>query len=223
MKGFFFSLFTALFASVAAIAQPSIEASDITMQRVPFACNFFGSTASYNPPAAAGVTDDNAETWMRGMINRITSVAGVHNRFFLRALKDYDNCSAVCFGNNIGQDRYIEFDRAFLEKYQLQTGSKWFVIGVVAHEIGHHLNGHSLDGIGSRPQKELEADEFAGFVMQKLGAPLTDAQSIFSFMNNTEGPPTHPIKQKRYNAIEKGWDKAAGLITLETLSFSTLR
>ncbi len=219
MKGFFFFLFATIFASVATLAQSNVAATDITMQRVPFACNFFGSTATYNPPAASAVTDANAESWMRDMINRITSVAGVHNRFFLRALKSYNNCSAICFGNDIGQDRYIQFDRDFLEKYQLQTRNKWFVVGAVAHEIGHHLNGHSLDGIGSRPQKELEADEFAGFVMQKLGAPLSDAQNIFSFLNDTEGPPTHPIKQKRYSAIKKGWDKAAGLTTFETLAF----
>lgn len=186
-----------------------------------FACNFFDKNTRYIPPPAAGVRDAQAEVWMRGMINKICEKIGVQNRFLLKALKNYNNCSAVCFSNDVGQDRFIQFDRDFLEEYQKKTKNRWFVFGVVAHEIGHHLNGHSLDGIGSRPNKEIEADEFAGFVMQKMGAPLKEAQAIFSFLNSTEGPPTHPVRKLRYEAIKRGWDKAAGRITPETLKFNS--
>ncbi|MBI1342711.1 MAG: hypothetical protein GC171_07255 [Terrimonas sp.] len=185
-----------------------------------FSCNFFDHSTQYNPPPAEGVSDQDAERWMRGMINTITEKIGLQNRYFLKALKNYNNCSAICFSNDIGQDRFIQFDRDFLESYQKKTNNKWFVFGVVAHEIGHHLNGHSLDGIGSRPHKELEADEFAGFIMQKMGAGLKEAQGIFSFLNETEGPPSHPIKKDRYEAVKRGWDKAAGNITLATLRFN---
>ncbi len=185
-----------------------------------FACNFFDHSAAYLPPPAAVIKDEDAERWMRGMVNKIMYVTGLQNRYQLRALKNYNNCSAVCLNNNIGQDRFIQFDRAFLENYQKQTANKWFVVGVLAHEIGHHLNGHSVEGVGSRPNKEIEADEFAGFVLQKLGATLQEAQGIFSFLSDTEGPPTHPVKARRYEAIKRGWDKAAGKVSLATLSFN---
>lgn len=185
-----------------------------------FACNFFDNTTSYSPPPASQTSDVNAEAWMRDMINKISESIGLQNRYFVKARKNYNNCSAVCFSNNIGQDRFIQFDRDFLEAYEKKTNNKWFVFGVVAHEVGHHLNGHSLDGIGSRPNKELEADEFAGFIMQKMGAPLKDAQDIFSFLDDIEGPPTHPVKKLRYEAIKRGWDKAAGNISLATLRFN---
>lgn len=188
--------------------------------RISFACNFFDNSTSYSPPPASSISDEQAEAWMRGMISRICSVTGLQNRFFLKAMKNYNNCSAVCFSNDIGEDRYIQFDRDFLEKYQDITKDKWFVLGAVAHEIGHHLNGHSQDGVASRPEKELEADEFAGYVLQKLGASLTDAQNVFSFLNETQGPPTHPVRAKRYAAIKRGWDKAAGIVSYETLSFN---
>lgn len=215
--------YAALFmlSSIAAVAQKvRLPKINTNAPRTTFACNFFDNGTTYTPPAVSGVSDAQAEMWMRGMINKISAITGLQNRFFLRAMKDYNNCSAICFGNDIGQDRYIQFDRDFLESYQKQTGDKWFAFGVVAHEIGHHLNGHSLDGIGSRQEKEIEADEFAGFVMRKAGATLAEAQNIFSFMNETEGPPTHPVKKKRYEAIKRGWDKAAGIVSYETLSFN---
>lgn len=185
-----------------------------------FACNFFDRNLSYLPPPPSAVSDADAERWMFGMISKITQAVGLENRFRLRALFNYNNCSAVCFSNDVGQDRFIQFDRAFLEAYQKKTKNPWFTLGVVAHEIGHHLNGHSLDGIGSRPNKELEADAFAGFVLQRLGCPLKQAQAVFSFLNETEGPPTHPIRKERYAAIKRGWDKGSGIVSLETLRFN---
>ncbi len=192
----------------------------LTGTQVNFACNFFDNSVKYIPPPAEGVKEEDADKWMRGMVNKIVDVTGLQNRYQLRAMKDYNNCSAICLNNNIGQERFIQFDKAFLETFQKKTNNKWFVFGVLAHEIGHHLNGHTLEGVGSRPNKEIEADEFAGFVMRKLGATLAEAQGIFNFMSNTEGPPTHPVRAKRYAAIKRGWDKAAGKITLETLTFN---
>lgn len=190
------------------------------IQATTFACHFFDRNTKYIPPPPSAINDEQAERWMHGMINRITSAIGLENRFRVKALFNYNNCSAICFSNDVGQDRFIQFDRAFLENYQRKTSNPWFTLGVLAHELGHHLNGHSLDGIGSRPNKELEADAFAGFVLQKLGCPLQQAQAVFSFLNETEGPPTHPVKKQRYAAIKRGWDKAAGLTSLETLRFN---
>jgi tetratricopeptide (TPR) repeat protein len=209
-----------LLISIHLPAQVKHIEKSLTATQLNFACNFFDNSVKYIPPSAEGVKDEDAEKWMRGMINKIMDITGLQNRYQLRAMKNYNNCSAVCFNNNIGQERFIQFDKAFLEAFQKSTNNRWFVFGVLAHEIGHHLNGHSLEGIGSRPNKEIEADEFAGFVMKKMGATLAEAQGIFSFMNNTDGPPTHPVKAKRYEAIKRGWDKAAGKQSLETLSFN---
>jgi tetratricopeptide (TPR) repeat protein len=180
------------------------------INKVSFGCNFFGDSQDYTPAQATGINDDKAHTWMTGIIDDIVAKVGLQARFEVKALKNYNNCSALCVKNETGETRVLQFDRDFLEQYEKITADKWFVVGVVAHEIAHHLNGHSLDGVGSRPNKEMEADEFAGFVMQKLGATLSESQNIFSFLNETEGPPTHPIKSKRYKAVKRGWDKSAG-------------
>lgn len=208
-----------LFSLTSPAQVPHVDKQMVNNQ-LNFACNFFDNNTRYIPPPASAIKDEDAEVWMRSMINRIMSVIGLQNRYRLAAIANFNNCAAVCLNNNIGQDRFIQFDRAFLETFQKKTNNRWFVLGVLAHEIGHHLNGHSLGGVGSRPNLEIEADEFAGFIMQKLGAPLAEAQNIFSFLNDTDGPPTHPVKAKRYEAVKRGWDKAAGKQTLATLSFN---
>lgn len=204
----FFAFITIAFFATA--QSPAHLDRNSLANKVTFGCNFFGTSQNYVPTPAKNVSADKEYMWMRDMIDNIVALVGLQNRFEIKSMKNYNNCSALCVSNETGESRYLQFDRDFLEAYEKQTANKWFVIGVVAHEIAHHLNGHSLDGVGSRPNKELEADEFAGFVLFKLGATLEEAQGIFSFLNDTEGPPTHPIKVKRYAAVKTGWQKAQG-------------
>jgi hypothetical protein len=93
------------------------------------------------------------------------------------------------------------------------TGNKWTAVSIMAHEIGHHLNGHTLDSETSKPATELEADEFSGFVLQKMGASLPDAQAAMAAIASLKGSHTHPPKNQRLSAIAAGWGKAGGKIT----------
>ena len=80
---------------------------------------------------------------------------------------------------------------------------------LLAHEVGHHLNGHTIMKGGSTPELELEADQFAGFVLYKLGASLQQAQEVMKYIAKTEQSKTHPARNSRMLAIQTGWDKAA--------------
>jgi hypothetical protein len=173
-----------------------------------FACNFFTTTADYVPPTASNVSEETEMKWMDGIIKKILGVVGLQNKIKLYSFPNSNNCSAVCIENEVGSDRYIMFDRPFLQRFEKST-NQWFVVGVVAHELGHHLNGHTLSGYGSRPDNELEADAFAGFIMQKLGASREDAKAIFSFLDPEQGPPSHPKRAQRYLAVERGWNEAS--------------
>jgi tetratricopeptide (TPR) repeat protein len=79
-------------------------------------------------------------------------------------------------------------------------------VSIFAHEIGHHLCGHTLDVLGSRPDKELEADRFSGFVMYKLGATLEQAQAAMVALGNPSYVSTHPPLVNRLAAIRNGWN-----------------
>jgi hypothetical protein len=106
--------------------------------------------------------------------------------------------------------RYILYNPDFIKYVNHTAKDKWPSIFILAHEIGHHLDGHTLLGISSRPDIELKADEFAGFVLQKMGASLYDAQLAMKIISSDDASPTHPGRQERMDAIEKGWDKAKG-------------
>ena len=105
-------------------------------------------------------------------------------------------------------DRYILYNPEFIKQVNEVTRNKWASIFILAHEVGHHLEGHTLLDISSRPSIELEADEFAGFVLNKMGASLKQSQLAMYYISNSEASKTHPARTDRLVAIEKGWDRA---------------
>jgi len=104
--------------------------------------------------------------------------------------------------------RYILYNPEFIRQVNNATQDKWASIFILAHEIGHHLNGHTTLGVNSRPEIELEADKFAGFALCKMGATLAQAQLAMHFIANSEASKTHPARMDRLAAIAKGWNKA---------------
>lgn len=108
---------------------------------------------------------------------------------------------------NCNRKRYILYNEDFLDDIYLDTGSDWGDAVILAHEIGHHLLGHPISERGSSPDIELQADEFAGFVLYKMDAALEDVESVFSTMSN-RGSSTHPGRRERIRAITRGWRRA---------------
>jgi hypothetical protein len=58
-------------------------------------------------------------------------------------------------------------------------------------------------------EAELQADYFAGFIVNKLGAPLVDAQLAMAMVSTDEATVTHPAKAQRVAEVRKGWEAAA--------------
>ncbi|TQK11055.1 M48 family metalloprotease [Herbaspirillum sp. SJZ107] len=108
----------------------------------------------------------------------------------------------------IEHQRYIFYNQAFMESVADRHGKNWSGLTVMAHEVGHHLCGHTLDNIGSRPPRELEADNFAGFVVGSLGGRLPDATAAFRSASEA-GSARHPPRHERIAAITAGWQRAA--------------
>jgi hypothetical protein len=112
--------------------------------------------------------------------------------------------------------RYIVYDKDFMDGIARSVGTNWTHTMILAHEIGHHLNGHTLRQVNKEEQRaeELEADEFAGFILGKLGATLDEAVAAMDGLNHPtcedEYLSDHPCKEKRVAAIKTGWAKATG-------------
>ncbi len=102
--------------------------------------------------------------------------------------------------------RVIAYNRDFIQEVRTATaGNDWAPISIMAHEIGHHLSGHTLIPGGSQPPIELEADRFSGFVLNKMGASLGDTtRAIDTLIPEADGP-THPGRAKRLAAVTAGW------------------
>ena len=85
----------------------------------------------------------------------------------------------------------------------------WRTVGILTHEVGHLLSGHTTDGKGSEPATESDADEWSGWAMQRLGATLSQAQSCAASMNE-RGSATHPGRATRMQSVSRGWRNAQG-------------
>jgi len=140
----------------------------------------------------------------RVMLSEIMNVLGLQPKFELKEAK-VDNIEASISHRK----RYILYNPAFISWINNATKDKWATITLLAHEVGHHLNGHTIRKGGSTPILELEADEFAGFVLHKLGASLEQAQAVMTYIAEIKASRTHPGRGSRMAAIENGWNKAA--------------
>ena len=90
-----------------------------------------------------------------------------------------------------------------------RVGDKWGGIAVMAHEIGHHLEAHTISPGGSNPEEELEADEFAGWALRRVGATNEQALALFR-TSDAEESATHPARSDRLVAVENGYQRAGG-------------
>jgi hypothetical protein len=117
----------------------------------------------------------------------------------------------------INNERYILYDPRLLEFTDQASGNYWSSMSILAHEIGHHLSGHTLTRKGSNPKDELEADKYSGFILYKLGATLSDATNAIMTLGSETGSTTHPPKSERIEAITKGWNEASSQISTSAI------
>ena len=150
---------------------------------------------------------------MEEMLHQVLNVIGVNEKFELKEAK-VPNIEAKISHKK----KYILYNPSFIADLSNLTKDNWSVIALLAHEIGHHLNGHTLHRGGSKPGLELEADEFAGYVLNKLGATVKQSQYVMYFIARTDASRTHPSRDSRLQAIEKGWNKAAASNELSSVT-----
>ncbi|WP_229375865.1 M48 family metalloprotease [Fibrella aquatilis] len=170
-----------------------------------FICNYTGGRApsiecSYDPQAASIGHAGR-------VVDRILKPIGLMRNFKVMECANTQNCFAAVLN---GQ-RYIIYDAAFMQQLEEATETDWTATSVMAHEIGHHLQGHTLTTGGSTHQKELEADRFSGFVLHQLGATLDEALIAIRAIGAVNASATHPARATRLEAIQKGWAEADAL------------
>ena len=137
----------------------------------------------------------------------ITDEIGIAPNFVLKYCANTSNAIAVVnpFKKN---KRYILFDGDYFSK--LYNNDKYAAVFIIAHEVGHHLNGHTTHSnnasIDELQKQELEADYFAGFILFRLGATENDIiKTINKFPEPYNDFSSHPKNHKRINYALKGF------------------
>ena len=164
------------------------------------------------------MSDSEAENALDKILNTI----GASKNFVLTPCSETNNAAATSYKGI----RYILYDKEFMQLINSRTNN-WSSLAILAHEVGHHINGHALDitmylggvveaeSLANQRKQELEADEFAGFILARLGADLNNALAFTEILLEKDDTyDTHPTKSKRVNAVRKGFNKAGGDSTL---------
>jgi len=144
------------------------------------------------------------------LVADIMKFTGLPQNFAVLEHPKVPNAAAVI---TLGPDRLpkrvIAYNPDFIALVERATdGNRWAPVSVMAHEVGHHLSGHTIQPGGSQPPTELEADTFSGFVLYKMGASLSDAQQALQALVPEADGRTHPGRSKRVQAVAQGWRQA---------------
>lgn len=168
------------------------------------ACSYDGE------PVRFGLGGD-APTDCRDMIAQVMHFTGLPQNFTVTEADVPNAAAAILLDDKRTPQRVIAFNPDFISLVKRATrDNPWAAVSVLAHEVGHHLAGHTIQAGGSQPPIELEADKFSGFVLYKMGAAREDALVAMRALVPAEVPrnSTHPPRDRRLAAIGEGWDQA---------------
>lgn len=167
--------------------------------------NYFGNTI--NEREICNMVAFTTRPEVSKAIESIVRRSGLKQNFYVMECPNTDNCFAATRNG----ERLIVYDPAFMKKINNVTHTDWAALSILAHEIGHHLQGHTIKSGGSEHEKELEADEFSGFVMYQMGAKLKEAQLAIFNLTSDYATSTHPTRSIRLKSIERGYNNAKEL------------
>jgi len=171
------------------------------------ACSYDGSPLAFSPPdlSRGGGTG-------KQVVAEIMKYTGLPANFVVVEGKVPNAAAVIMQGPDQVPRRVIAYNPAFMgQVIEATKSNNWAPVSIMAHEIGHHLSGHTIVPGGSQPPIELESDKFSGFVLYKMGAPLKDAQNAIATLIPEADGQTHPGRRKRLAAIASGWIEACEL------------
>lgn len=172
------------------------QTTDVVVVTPKWRCAFFESHQTHDP-----ITTYPPDLQAAKMLDEITQFVPPGTPSFKLRAAAVENCEwCVCEDNS----RLILYQYNFLKSFKDKDRSdKWEVRGIIAHEIGHHLQ--YVEGSNEpRRQIELAADRAAGWILAMMGAK--DAEATAAVMTlPEEGPPNYPSREERRIAVLNGW------------------
>lgn len=142
---------------------------------------------------------EELESIARSILNAI----GVTREISVHHTPDVPN---ACATMDAQRRRVVYVSATWLDGYV--DSKRWGKIAVIAHEIGHHLNNHTVEDELGHWLREYEADKFAGRVIRLLGGSAQDARLAVE-KQPVFGSDTHPPRSLRVAAILEGYGETA--------------
>jgi hypothetical protein len=184
-------------------AQAQIRIAPVTSIEDIVTCYVGGNKFQYEPDqsliSAQSWTGKTAEA--QAMFDKVSGYTELRSNVYTIPVTDKKVNVEICPGDT----NYIIYNADWVKALYDETNNSWVLYAVMAHEIGHYVLGHQHTELGSRPEIELEADEYAGKVLAKMGASLQDAQAAFRSEKMKPKSHTHPPINERLKAVEAGW------------------
>jgi hypothetical protein len=157
------------------------------------------------------------------IVQDILNKSGINNfNFLVKPCQSIDNAIAIYYNNK----RYILFDPNFIANISSNDGSSFTPLLVLAHEIGHHIFGHTLsitNDLSQQRKNELEADYFAGYVLAKFGGEEAHIIQLFNNISNTvdDSNSSHPNRSKRIAKALEGYND--GMATMDKIILELIK
>ena len=138
------------------------------------------------------------------LITEITEAGGVKRKFALKECSNINNAVAKNLTIEGEEKRFIIYDGDWMNQMTNKTGNNWAGTLVLAHEIGHHMNGHSMNNGVSTPEIELEADYYAGRALANMGAQEADILAVTKTLP-ANASFSHPGRSEREGELLAGF------------------
>lgn len=135
------------------------------------------------------------------MVEKIVAVTGLRQNFTVGASQATHYAAAFLAPDG---KRVIIYNPAFVKSLEGNSKREVVLLDILAHELGHHLQGHTTLSGGSQPDREIEADDFAGFALCALGYDGDDRTYALRMIVPGLGSKTHPCLAARLGAVLGG-------------------
>ena len=145
------------------------------------------------------------------IVNTMLSDMGISNKYNLRECKELskNNARAQAFIKDGKIKKYIVYDIDFLNDIANSAETNYAAMFVLAHEVGHHMNDHTLNSSSSEIPLEIEADYFAGTKLAiskvNLEQTLRAVRTVKDIYTSKSRFATHPGRMDRMKAAYNGW------------------
>lgn len=173
---------------------------DTVRLKVNAACHVFGAEVG------EFLSGFPADIEVENYLDSIMKFINLPPHFLLLSSNEEKN--ACAFIGDFDKERFIIYNKTFLDSVVEKTSTKWSAISIIAHEVAHHLSGHTLKINGSKASSELEADKFSGYILGNLGATLEESTAAMNLFGSDIVTENYPSKKDRIAAIQDGWKNA---------------